>query len=158
RNVHPQELEEAVGALDGVRRGCVAVFAVADATAGTERLGGMAERAASDLDASATDAPRQRIAELAIELTGTAPAGVTLVPPATVPKTSSGKIRREAARALWSSGLAERPRGVRRQLLRLGAAGVLPRLRRLRRRATETLWGVWAWLALALVGVPTYAA
>ena len=41
RNLYPQEVEEAVGAVDGVRKGCVAVFGSADAPARRIRaLGG----------------------------------------------------------------------------------------------------------------------
>src|SRR5581483_11361289 len=38
RNVHPDELEQAIGELPGIRKGCVAVFASADPRQGTERL------------------------------------------------------------------------------------------------------------------------
>src|SRR5204862_537763 len=38
RNLHPQDLEEAGGALPGVRQGCVAVVAASAADEGTERL------------------------------------------------------------------------------------------------------------------------
>jgi acyl-CoA synthetase (AMP-forming)/AMP-acid ligase II len=43
RNISPYELEEAVGDLAGVRRGCVAVFGAADPAGGTERVGVLAE-------------------------------------------------------------------------------------------------------------------
>ena len=43
RNLHPAELEEAVGNLNGVRKGCVAVFASPDPSGGAERLVVMAE-------------------------------------------------------------------------------------------------------------------
>lgn len=46
RNLYPQEIEEAVGAVDGVRKGCVAVFGVADPRSGTERLVVLAEQSA----------------------------------------------------------------------------------------------------------------
>ena len=38
RNIHPQELEEAVGAVPGIRLGFVAVFGTHNARSGTERL------------------------------------------------------------------------------------------------------------------------
>jgi acyl-CoA synthetase (AMP-forming)/AMP-acid ligase II len=38
RNLYPQEIEEAVGAVEGVRKGCVAVFGSPDPATGTERL------------------------------------------------------------------------------------------------------------------------
>ncbi|HEX5738784.1 MAG TPA: AMP-binding protein, partial [Hydrogenophaga sp.] len=43
RNLYPQEIEEAVGEVPGVRRGCVAVFGQRDARSGTERLVVLAE-------------------------------------------------------------------------------------------------------------------
>ena len=43
RNLYPQEIEEAVGQVDGVRKGCVAVFGSADPATGTERLVVLAE-------------------------------------------------------------------------------------------------------------------
>ncbi len=38
RHLYPQEIEEAVAGVPGIRKGGVAVFGVADATAGTERV------------------------------------------------------------------------------------------------------------------------
>ena len=38
RNIHPHELEEAVGGIAGVRKGGVAVFGIPDPRSGTERL------------------------------------------------------------------------------------------------------------------------
>ncbi|MGE0196370.1 MAG: AMP-binding protein, partial [Methylocystis sp.] len=48
RNIYPHELEEAVGALEGTRKGCVAVFPAIDARAGTERLIVLAETRLTD--------------------------------------------------------------------------------------------------------------
>ena len=102
RNIYPQELEERVGDLPGVRKGCVAVFGVRDAASGTERLVVLAETRATD---DAERAPlRARVYALAADLLGTPPDEVVFVPPHTVPKTSSGKIRRAAARELYERG------------------------------------------------------
>ena len=43
RNLVPQEIEEVVGAIEGIRKGCVAAFGVPDETSGTERLIVLAE-------------------------------------------------------------------------------------------------------------------
>ena len=48
RNLYPYELEEAVGSIPGVRRGCVAVFGVAVAGQGTEKLVVVAESRETD--------------------------------------------------------------------------------------------------------------
>jgi 1-acyl-sn-glycerol-3-phosphate acyltransferase len=157
RNLHPQELEEAVGSLPGVRKGCVAVFAATASGEGTERLVVLAETRPLE-PATAADL-RQRVAELAIDLVGTAPDEVVLVPPGTVPKTSSGKIRRATARELYEGGRLARSGGTLGwQVLRLAAAGALPRLRRLLERAAHLAWAVWAWSLFALLTPPTWLA
>ena len=155
RNIHPQEVEEAVGALPGVRKGCVAVFASRGSEDGTERLVVMAE-AQPGAD---HDALRLLVEEVATMLVGAAPDEVALVPPGTVPKTSSGKIRRSAAAQLLAAGGAPaRGRALWWQVLRLAVAGVPARLRRLRLRAGELAYGAWWWAALLAVGSATYAA
>ena len=79
RNLHPAELEEAVGNLKGVRKGCVAVFASPDPSGGAERLVVMAEtRATGDDDTRA--ALRSEIAATAVDLLGVAPDDVVLAP------------------------------------------------------------------------------
>ena len=157
RNLHPQELEEAVGTLPGVRKGCVAVFATSATSEGTERLVVMAE-ARSPGTAEATEL-RQRIGELAMDLVGSAPDEVALVPPGTVPKTSSGKIRRNAARELFESGsIGKGTTALWWQLLRLGAAGAVPRAMRIVRRAGEIAWGAWAWILFLLLTPPAWLA
>ncbi|HEV8242213.1 MAG TPA: AMP-binding protein [Thermoanaerobaculia bacterium] len=157
RNLHPQELEEAVGALSGVRKGCVAVFATSAAGEGTERLVVMAEARPGDAAAGAD--LRQKIGELAMDLVGSAPDEVALVPPGTVPKTSSGKIRRNAARQLFESGsLGKGTAALWLQLLRLGAAGAMPRLLRIFRRVGDVAWGTWAWILFLLLTPPAWLA
>ena len=43
RNLYPQEVEDIVGAIPGIRKGCVAAFGVHDPSVGTERLVVVAE-------------------------------------------------------------------------------------------------------------------
>ena len=92
RNVYPAELEEAVGDLEGVRSGNVAVFASTDADTGTERLIVVAETRKTQ--ARTRDDLTARINALAQDLIAMPPDDVVLAPPNTVPKTSSGKVRR----------------------------------------------------------------
>lgn len=152
RNIYPAEIEEAVGALEGVRRGNVAVFAGQDVQAGTERLVVLAETRARN--AAARDALRQRIAEVAGTLAGTPPDEVVLAPPGAVLKTSSGKVRRDATRRLYESGGLGRSRpAVRLQVARLALAALGPRLRRLGRDGAEKIYAGYA-LALTALAVP----
>ncbi|MEO5338833.1 MAG: AMP-binding protein, partial [Magnetospirillum sp. WYHS-4] len=151
RNLYPAEIEEAVGSLDGVRRGNVAVFASADERAGTERLVVLAE---SRTRGAARETLKARIADLTVALAGAPPDEVVLAPPGSVLKTSSGKVRRDATRRLYESGKlgASRP-AVWLQVTRLALAGVGPRLRRFGRDLAERLYAGHA-LALALLALP----
>jgi 1-acyl-sn-glycerol-3-phosphate acyltransferase len=150
RNISPYELEEAVGDLPGVRRGCVAVFGAADAAGGTERVVVLAET--RERDAARHSELKARINELALGLIGAPVDDIVLAPPHTVPKTSSGKIRRVAAREYYERGpSAVRPQAVWLQFLRLVAAGLVPQLRRLWRVARGLLYAVWAWLLFGIL-------
>jgi 1-acyl-sn-glycerol-3-phosphate acyltransferase len=127
RNISPYELEEAVGDVPGVRRGCVAVFGSLDAASGTERIVVLAET--RQADASTKEDVKRRINDLALNLIGLPVDDIVLAPPHTVPKTSSGKIRRVAARDYYERGpQAVRPHAVWLQFIRLAAAGVAPQL------------------------------
>ena len=128
RNISPYELEEAVGDLEGVRRGCVAVFGSMDRASGTERVVVLAETRSQDADAH--QALRRKINDLALSLLGGPVDDIVLAPPHTVPKTSSGKIRRVAARDYYERGASAVRQAVWLQLVRLALAGVVPQLRR----------------------------
>ncbi len=150
RNISPYELEQAVGDLAGVRRGCVAVFGSRDAAAGTERMVVLAEM--RDADASRHPALKRMINELALSLTGAPADDIVLAPPATVPKTSSGKIRRTAAREFYERGpTSVKPQAVWLQFLRLVLAGAAPQLRRGWRSALGALYALRVYLAFGLL-------
>ncbi len=135
RNIYPYETEEAVGNLPGVRRGCVAVFGVQ--RGGTERLVVMAETREKE----ALDALREAVSNTVVDVLGEPPDEILLVPPHTVLKTSSGKIRRSASRARYLEGFEKR----RLNYLRLVMAGVLPQLRRLSRAAAGFSYAAYVW-------------
>ena len=150
RNISPYELEEAVGDLPGIRRGCVAVFGSMDTASGTERLVVLAETREQDVQAS--EALKSRINALAMSLIGAPADDIVLAPPHTVPKTSSGKIRRVAARDYYERGPdAVKPQAVWLQFARLGLAGIAPQARRGWRVARGILFAARAWLAIGLL-------
>ncbi len=156
RNLYPYELEEAIGTLPGVRRGCVAVFGAADPTTASERLVAVVETRAKQDDERGT--LQHAVEGLAIELLGVPLDEVVLAPPHSVLKTSSGKIRRVATRDLYLSGVLGRQRSVRMQLLRLAASGLTERASRTLSRGAALLWAGWAWTALVLLAVPVWLA
>jgi acyl carrier protein len=149
RNITPYELEEAIGDLPRIRRGCVAVFGSVDRASGTERVVVLAETRSRDT--ALDDDLRHRINELAVSLIGGPVDDIVLAPPHTVPKTSSGKIRRVAARDYYERGpSAAGSRSVWLQFIRLVVAGIGPQLRRGLRAARGVLFALAAWL---LIGV-----
>ncbi len=157
RNIYPQELEALVGEVEGVRKGCVAAFPSATEGQGTERLILLAETrltAPGELDAL-----RTKIIEVAKTHLDMAPDEVVLAPPNTVPKTSSGKLRRSAARALYESGsLAKTGYALWWQLVRLSLSGLGHRARRLRRRISDLLYAGYWWTLLVAGAAVTWCA
>ncbi len=104
RNHAPQDLEAAASAVPGVRTGCVA--AVADLSDERERVLVLAEsRVPGD------DLARQ-VADAVRAATGVAPDLVVLLDPGTLPRTSSGKIRRHEALVRWQAGTLTPPDAV----------------------------------------------
>jgi len=156
RNLYPYELEEAVGAIPGVRRGCVAVFGVPLAGQGTEKLVVVAESREAD-EAARQDLIR-RINALAVDLLGAPPDDVVLAPPHGVLKTSSGKIRRAATReAYCGEGFAASGRSLWLQVARLGMAGFQQGVRAALRGSAELLYGGYAWCVVGLLALPAVA-
>ena len=152
RNILPHALEEAVGGLPGVRKGCVAVFGVPDPAGGTERLVVVAET--REGEPSVLEGLRQRINALAVELIETPVDEVVLAPPQSVLKTSSGKIRRAATRELYQRGKLGRTAGAPwLQVARLALSGAPGQLTRLARATAAYLYAAYAWIAFALVAL-----
>ncbi|HSB21690.1 MAG TPA: AMP-binding protein [Burkholderiaceae bacterium] len=151
-NIHPYDLEQAVGALPGVRRGCVAVFGASDPQSRSERVVVLAETRLSDPAARA--ALRERIAQLAIEVLGLPADDIVLAPPHAVLKTSSGKIRRAACRSQYESGqIGRSTRSVAWQLVRLWFDAAWRRTRRPLRWAASALFALWLWAVFAIGAV-----
>lgn len=149
-NIYPQELEEAVGQLRGIRRGGVAVFPATATDSGTERLVVLAET--REHDAAERSRLLGEINNLAIDLIGMPVDDIVLAPPHTVLKTSSGKLRRAACRELYERGeIASTPRAPSRQMLRLARSGLMALARRLMRRSSEWTWSTWAWTVYGFI-------
>ncbi|MBI3772790.1 MAG: AMP-binding protein [Gammaproteobacteria bacterium] len=145
RNIYPYELEEAVGNIAGIRKGCVAVFGNPDPATGTERLVVLAETRESE--AVTLNKLREQINALAMNLLGEPPDDVVLAPPHTVLKTSSGKIRRAASREFYEKGvIGGSPRAVWRQFVRLTWAGTVLQVRRSLHMTTDALYAAYAWV------------
>jgi len=102
RNLYPQDLEHSVErAHPALRAGCSAAFSVDDGT--VERLVVVAEANETPELPAAFAAMRRAVAdEHGAELHA-----IALIRPRTIPKTSSGKIRRRSCREAWLAGELE---------------------------------------------------
>jgi 1-acyl-sn-glycerol-3-phosphate acyltransferase len=148
-NIYPYELEEAVGALPGVRKGCVAVFGSRRAHAATERVVVLAET--RETDEAKREALRAAINNLAVDLIGGPADEVVLAPPHSVLKTSSGKIRRAATREAWERGMVgAKATAAWLQVARLAMRGAAARMRHWAGSIAHWAYGAWAW---AMFGV-----
>jgi 1-acyl-sn-glycerol-3-phosphate acyltransferase len=155
RHIYPEEIEEAIGALPSVRKGCVAAFGSPDPKSGTERLVVVAEtRETAD---AARDALRDAISRATLHILGEPPDDVIIAPPHTVLKTSSGKIRRSASRELYEAGLigAHAP-GVATQIARLAIHALVPQARRFLALTVEILYAAYAAIVLLVVAALTW--
>ncbi|MGE3842160.1 MAG: AMP-binding protein [Vicinamibacterales bacterium] len=149
RNIYPQEIEEAVAGVAGIRRGCVAAFGSFDSSLGTERLVIVAESRERETGARASI--EADINRKIVDLIGVPPDTVVLAPPGTIPKTSSGKIRRSTTRELFEGDRLLRGRvGASVQWARLLARNVTWRVAR---RLATVGWSLFTGYLWMLVGI-----
>ncbi|MDP9072671.1 MAG: AMP-binding protein [Actinomycetota bacterium] len=95
RNVFPEDIERAAAAVDGVRAGNVIAFGV-HGRRGKEAVVVVAETRADD-----PQPVRKAVAARVLDVVGLPPEEVVLVPPGSLPKTSSGKLQRSVCRARY---------------------------------------------------------
>jgi acyl-CoA synthetase (AMP-forming)/AMP-acid ligase II len=98
-NHAPQDFEAALDGLTGVRTGCAVAVGYLPADAEDEALAMLVE--------TTGDAPEGLASEVAarvLQHTGIAVGHVELLAPGTLPRTSSGKMRRLEARSQWLAG------------------------------------------------------
>ena len=157
RNLYPQELEEMVGELTGIRKGCVAAFGVADPDIGTERLVVIAE--SRELVPARVEGLRAAIRDRVVTAIGIPPDTVVVAGPGAVLKTSSGKIRRSATREAYLRGdLRRRRPAPRAQWARLLAGSIGARLRRGVARAAALGYAVYVGAVLLVTLPPLWLA
>jgi 1-acyl-sn-glycerol-3-phosphate acyltransferase len=147
RHIYPDEIEHAVGELEGVRKGCVAAFGTNEPATATEKLVVLAET--HYRDPMLLGQLKSRINQKVVDTLGEPPEEILLAPPHTVLKTSSGKLRRAATRTAYEDGSLERaPARPAVQMLRLAIESAGPALRRIVQAGTRTAYGWYAWVAV----------
>jgi fatty-acyl-CoA synthase len=122
RNLYPHEVEGLASRAEGIRKGCVVAFGIKDEGSGTEKLIVVAE--ARERDPKKRAAIAAAVTEQVSHGLGLPPDRVELLPLGSIPKTSSGKLRREETKQLFLQGdLATTRAPAWVQIARLGAGG-----------------------------------
>ena len=116
-NHAPEEFEEALDGLPGVRTGCAVAVGFVPPGEEDEALAMLVETTSD-----ATSILKQDIASRVQLHTGILPAHVELLAPGTLPRTSSGKLRRREALTQWLTGQLSPPKKVTAARLLVQAA------------------------------------
>jgi len=159
RNLYPHEVEELAARAEGIRKGCVVAFGLKDPGSGTERLVIVAE--SREHSAAKRAAMVSAINDEVSRGLGLPPDRVELIPPGSIPKTSSGKLRRDGTKQLYEAGTLSQgrpPAWV--QLAKLGTGTFVRegagRLGRAIRTALEKIYGVYFIVVFFLWIVPSW--
>src|SRR6266478_3595369 len=160
RNLYPHEVEELAAGAEGIRKGCIVAFGLKDEGSGTEKLVVVAET--RERNAVRRGAIASSITELVMRGLGLPPDRVELIPPGSIPKTSSGKLRREETKQLYLAGTLSASRAPAwLQIARLGTKGALRNVARefvaRVKRGLEILYGVYFGVVFLLWIVPVWA-
>ncbi len=133
-NRAPDEFEAALAGVRGLRPGCAVALGFSPPGGEGEALLVLAERSRDATEQAPDDAEIEEAARRAIlERTGIAPHTVGLLEPGTLPRTSSGKLRRQESLQRFVAGTLMPPRPVTRLRLALEAARSQLAYRRARR-------------------------
>ena len=160
RNLYPHEVEELAGRVAGIRKGCIVAFGLKDSGSGTEKLVIVAE--SRENDSSRQAAISAAITQEVSQGLGLPPDRVELIPPGSIPKTSSGKLRREETRELYLRGtLSAKKAPAWLQIARLGTSGTMTSIFQSAvagvRRGLEILYGLYFVGLLAICIIPAWA-
>jgi len=153
RKYHAHDVEQAVQPVQGIRKGCVVAFDVKD-DAGGEAIVVLAE----------SHEPAERHAEMARAIVaavqkqvGAPPDRVQILRTGSLPKTSSGKLRRRESRARYLDGAFDRAPSTKAAAIGLVAGTVLRRAGAQVRALGRSAYSVYATTAAAATVVPGFA-
>jgi 1-acyl-sn-glycerol-3-phosphate acyltransferase len=160
RNLYPHEVEELAARVDGLRKGCIVAFGLKDEASGTEKLVVVAE--VKERDPRRHPAIAAAVIDQVSQGLGLPPDRVELLPLGSIPKTSSGKLRREETKQLFINGelrAAKAPAWI--QFIRLGGGSALRGIGETIAagfgRALEILYGIYFGIVFLVWIVPTWA-
>lgn len=155
RNLHSAELEDIAGQVTGVRKGCVVAFGVSDAQSGSEKLIIVAET-----NVQKAEVRDQIVAEIIEKIAtdvGMPPDQVVLVAPKTIPKTSSGKLRRAACKESYLLGkLGQKQLPAYLQITKLFLKGTWQKFSNFFSRIGRGIYTFYAGVVAVLILIPLW--
>ena len=159
RNIYPHEVEELAGRAEGIRKGCVVAFGLKDEASGTEKLLVVAE--SRERDTARRAAIIAAVTEHVAQGLGLPADRVELIPPGSIPKTSSGKLRREETKRLFLEGKLDAGKPPAwLQLARLATSSAARTVGAdvwaVVRRGLEILYGLYFYVAFLLWIIPSW--
>ncbi len=105
RNYFPTDIEWVANDVEGIRRGSAVAFAVLSASASSEQLVVVAEWTGKERPSDeALETLKKKVTEVVQGSIGLNTWQVVLIPPGTVPKTSSGKLQRRRTKQQFEDG------------------------------------------------------
>lgn len=157
RNLYPETIEEMIGNIHGVRKGCVIALGIIDTQMGTEKIIIVAESKLTDADAL-QKLQAMIIEQVAVQI-GLPPDEVIIVAAQTIPKTSSGKLQRSACKHAYLSGtLTQKPRKVWWQIIKLYAIARVKRIKRFGYQCAKLLYTSYMACLLLITIIPVWLA
>lgn len=155
RNFVPESIEEVVGNIQGIRKGCVIAFGVTDSSIGTEKLIIAAESKLTDL--SEKKKLEDEITEKVVVNIGIPPDQVVIVPLRKIPKTSSGKLQRSQCKESFLKGdLAGKSRAVSMQMATLWLSGLKKRIKRFSTKCLRLVYTFYVGIIILLMLLPVW--
>ncbi len=149
RNIYPDQLEKSIGDIEGIRKGCVAIFGVIDKRTTTEQLVILAETKLTQK--VSREELIDKIYTLCNDLLGSPADEVILAEPGAILKTSSGKIRRSATKDLFKKnrGKSEN-QNLWLQFCRLGIKSFFARIKRFFHFTKAYLFSGYCWTVFSI--------
>lgn len=154
RNLYPEFIEEVVGNVPDIRKGCVIAFGVSDPEVGTEKMVIVAETKL--IEKKRREKLLNEIIEKVSVSIGVPPDQIILVPPRSIPKTSSGKLQRLACKkAYLKNELVKKTNKPEWQMIKLFSKAMRHRISRFLNKLGRFFYSLYIWLMLITI-VPVW--
>lgn len=155
RNLYPAEIEELTSQVAEIRKGCVIAFSVKDSKHGTEKLIIAAET--RDKKPKQKADIIEKVQEKIITALDVAPDQIILLPPHSIPKTSSGKLQRAACKASYLSGtLQKQHTPLWFQLAKIGFNAAWIKLKEFFSNTFKLIYTLYAVIIFIITLIPVY--